>query len=58
LYLKVAEAQGLSKGLGRLNDLRKERGLDAVNPKDEDEFIEYILDETPEGTARRRFQIL
>ncbi|UVR75792.1 RagB/SusD family nutrient uptake outer membrane protein [Bacteroides xylanisolvens] len=45
MYLISAEAQGLSKGLGRLNDLRKERGLDAVNPKDEDEFIEYILDE-------------
>ena len=41
MYLISAEAQGLSKGLGRLNDLRKERGLDAVNPKDEDEFIEY-----------------
>lgn len=45
MYLISAEAQGLFKGLGRLNELRKERGLDAVNPKDEDEFIEYILDE-------------
>lgn len=45
MYLISAEAQGLTKGLGRLNELRKERGLETVDPKNEDEFMEYVLDE-------------
>lgn len=45
MYLISAEAQGFPKGLGRLNELRKERGLDAVSPKDGEEFIDCILDE-------------
>lgn len=45
MYLISAEAQGLSNGLGRLNELRKERGLDPVSPKNEEEFLNCILDE-------------
>ena len=45
MYLISAEAQGLSKGLSRLNELRKERGLTAVNPKNEEEFLTNILEE-------------
>ena len=45
MYLISAEAQGFPKGLGRLNDLRKERGLESVDPKDKDEFLQCVLDE-------------
>ena len=45
MYLISAEAQGISNGLGRLNELRKERGLDPVSPKNEEEFLNCILDE-------------
>ena len=45
MYLISAEAQGFPKGLGRLNDLRKERGLEGVDPKDKDEFLQCVLDE-------------
>lgn len=45
MYLISAEAQGWPQGVGRLNELRRERGLDAVNPKDKDELLQCILDE-------------
>lgn len=45
MYLISAECRGLSDGLGRLNELRAKRGLPAVSPKNEDEFIDAILNE-------------
>lgn len=45
MYLISAEGKGLADGLGRLNELREFRGLDPVNPSDEDEFITAILNE-------------
>lgn len=45
MYLISAEAQGISKGLNRLNELRQARGLKKVLPGSESEFIEAILDE-------------
>ena len=45
MYLVSAEAQGLEKGLHRLNELREKRGLKAVRPQTEDEFLKCILDE-------------
>lgn len=45
MYLISAEAQGLSKGLGRLNELRAVRGLPAVYPATEAAFIDAVLDE-------------
>lgn len=45
MYLISAEAQGMSKGLGRLNDLRKKRGLSPVSPATEDDFLQSILEE-------------
>ena len=45
MYLISAEAQGLEKGLGRLNELRSFRGLPAVYPGTEAAFIDAILDE-------------
>lgn len=45
MYLISAEAQGLEKGLPRLNDLRAFRGLPAVYPGTEAAFIDAILDE-------------
>lgn len=45
MYLISAEAQGLKKGLPRLNELRKERGLPTVEPKDEEEYLQCVLDE-------------
>jgi len=51
MYLISAEGQGLEDGLGRLNQLREKRGLPAVSPKDEDEFLDAIL-------AERRLEFL
>lgn len=45
LYLISAEAQGLGNGIGRLNELRKARGLDAVTAKNSEEYMDLILDE-------------
>ena len=45
MYLISAEAQGYPAGLGRLNELRKVRGLDAVSPASADDFLTAILDE-------------
>lgn len=45
MYLISAEAQGLSKGLERLNELRNFRGLPGVHPTTESAFIDAILKE-------------
>lgn len=45
MYLISAEAQGLSKGLARLNELRAFRGLPAVYPGTEAAFIDAVLEE-------------
>ncbi|MBQ6688159.1 MAG: RagB/SusD family nutrient uptake outer membrane protein [Bacteroidales bacterium] len=45
MYLISAEAQGLANGLPRLNELRAFRGLPAVYPATEAEFIDAILQE-------------
>ena len=45
MYLISAEAQGVEKGLGRLNELRQARGLNKVLPGTEAEFVEAILTE-------------
>ena len=45
MYLISAEAQGLSKGLTRLNELRNFRGLPSVHPATEEDFIDAILNE-------------
>ena len=45
MYLISAEAQGLEKGLPRLNELRAFRGLPAVYPSTEAAFIDAVLDE-------------
>ncbi len=42
MYLISAEAQGLA-GLGRLNELRRERGLDDIHPTTEAEYMQAIL---------------
>lgn len=42
MYLISAEGNGLTNGLPRLNELRKERGLAPVNPSNED-YIDAIL---------------
>ena len=44
MYLISAEAQGVEKGLNRLNELRQARGLTKVIPGTEAEFIEAILE--------------
>lgn len=51
MYLISAEGQGLSSGLPRLNALRQQRGLDAIHPATEEEFIDAIL-------AERRLEFL
>ena len=51
MYLISAEGKGLKEGLGRLNQLRAKRGLPAVSPKTEDEFLDAIL-------AERRLEFL
>ena len=45
MYLISAECQGLEKGLDRLNELRVFRGLDTLNPSDEDAFLDAVLEE-------------
>ena len=45
MYLISAEAQGVEKGLGRLNELRQARGLAKVLPGTEAEFVEAVLTE-------------
>ena len=45
MYLISAEAQGLSNGLPRLNELRAFRGLPAIYPSTEAAFIDAVLDE-------------
>ena len=42
MYLISAEAQGLA-GLPRLNELRAERGLAAINPAGEPEYLDAVL---------------
>lgn len=42
MYLISAEAQGLA-GLGRLNELRAVRGLTAIHPADEDDYLSAVL---------------
>ena len=45
MYLISAECQGLENGLDRLNELRRYRGLENVNPSDEEAFLDAILQE-------------
>ena len=45
MHLISAECQGLEKGLGRLNELRAFRGLDTLNPSDEEAFLDAVLEE-------------
>ncbi|WP_276483528.1 RagB/SusD family nutrient uptake outer membrane protein [Paraflavitalea pollutisoli] len=45
LYLISAEAQGRSEGLGRLNELRRFRGLTDVTPGSDEAFTEALLQE-------------
>ena len=45
MYLISAEAQGLERGLSRLNELRAFRGLSPVYPGTEAAFIDAVLDE-------------
>lgn len=51
MYLISAEAQGLEKGLPRLNELRAKRGIGPVDPQTEAEFIDAVL-------AERRMELL
>lgn len=45
LYLISAEAQGRNNGLNRLNELRLFRGVSAVYPTTDNEYLEAILKE-------------
>ena len=45
MYLISAECKGLQNGIDRLNELRLFRGLDRLNPSNEEEFIDAILNE-------------
>lgn len=45
MYLISAEAQGRSAGVGRLNELRRFRGLTDIFPANDNDFITAILDE-------------
>lgn len=45
MYLISAEAQGLEKGLSRLNALRSFRGLPAIHPATEAAFVDAVLEE-------------
>ena len=45
MYLISAEAQGLAKGLSRLNELRNFRGLPSIHPTSEKDFLDAILKE-------------
>lgn len=45
MYLICAEAQGVEKGLPRLNELRNRRGLANIYPSSEAKFIDALLEE-------------
>ena len=45
MYLISAEAQGLTKGLSRLNELRNFRGLPSIHPTSEKDFLDAVLKE-------------
>lgn len=45
MYLISAEGQGLARGIDRLNQLRRFRGLQDVHPANEDAFLDAVLDE-------------
>lgn len=45
MYLISAEAQGLGNGIGRLNELRRFRGLTDINPANTNAFIDAVLEE-------------
>ena len=45
MYLISAECLGLHDGLNRLNELRQFRGIDKLNPSNEEEFLDAILNE-------------
>lgn len=45
MYLISAEAKGRSAGVNRLNELRQHRGLDAIYPSTDGEYLEAIMDE-------------
>ena len=45
MYLISAECMGLHDGLNRLNELRQFRGIDRLNPSNEEEFLDAILNE-------------
>lgn len=45
MYLVSAEAQGYPAGLGRLNELRRHRGLADVSVSGKSQFMDAILDE-------------
>ena len=45
MYLISAECLGLHDGLNRLNELRQFRGIDRLNPSNEEEFLDAILNE-------------
>ncbi len=45
MYLISAEAKGRAGGIGRLNELRRFRGLEDIFPATEEEFLTAILDE-------------
>ena len=45
MYLISAECQGPEKGLSRLNELRSFRGLDTLDPSDEESFLDAVLEE-------------
>ena len=43
MYLISAEAGGVERGLGRLNDLRRARGLDSIYPMTEKAFQDAVM---------------
>ncbi|MFV0265889.1 MAG: RagB/SusD family nutrient uptake outer membrane protein [Draconibacterium sp.] len=45
LYLIAAEAEGFPQGTSYLNTLREHRGLEAISPGNEDEFLTMLLHE-------------
>ena len=45
MYLISAEAKGRAGGVGRLNELRLFRGLDALSFSTDKEYLEAIMDE-------------
>lgn len=45
MYLISAEGQGFPKGVERLNELRRFRGIDNVYPTSQEEFIDAVLEE-------------